>query len=634
MPSRTSAETLPACRAAARPAHPATAILLLVAMAVTLLMPGLAAAQETVRSHGWAIHGDLKYGPDFTHFDYVNPDAPKDGLVVYGVPGTFDSLNPFITSGTPGAGSQTIYDTLMVQSRDEPNSEYGLLAEWIEVEKDADGVFTAIRFGLREEARFHDGEPVRADDVVWTFNTLVEKGAPFYRFYYGNVAAVEALDDLTVEFRLSPGYNKEMPVILGQVPILPKHYWEGRDFTTTTLEPPLGSGPYRISQVRAGQSVTLERVEDYWGADVPVAVGHDNFGQIRYEYFRDRTVMLEALKAGDLDFRAENSAKFWATAYDVPAVEDGRLIQREFSHERGTGMQAFVMNSRKPIFSDVRVREAMTYLWEFEWVNRTIMYDAYTRTDSFYENSELQAEGTPGPLEMEVLEPLRDQLPPRVFTQDYTPPVDDGSGTDRSMRRRAIELLMEAGWVFEDRKLVHSETGAPFEFEILLQQDLFTPHTQALVRNVEKVGGEASIRVVDAAQYRNRLQSFDFDMIIGGWGQSLSPGNEQRDFWTSEAAERPGSRNTAGLSDPAIDALVEKLIASPDRETLVARTRALDRALLYSFPGIPMYHIGVDRFAFWNRFGFPEDPPMQGTVPSIWWVDPELDATLSRSGRE
>ncbi len=592
-------------------------------------------AQEVVRSHGWAIHGDLKYPADFEHFDYVNPDAPKGGSVVFGVPDTFDSLNPFIISGSPGAGSSAIYDTLMTTSRDEPNSEYGLLAEWIEAESDADGIFTAIRFGLREEARFHDGEPVRADDVVWTFNKLVTEGAPLYRFYYANVDEAVALDDLTVEFRLIPGENREMPVILGQVPVLPQHYWADREFARTTLEPPLGSGPYRIAEVRPGQSVTIERVEDYWGADLPVNRGHNNFDRIRYEYFRDRTVLLEAFKAGDLDIRRENSSKNWATAYDVPAVEDGRILLREFNHERGTGMQAYVMNQRRPVFQDVRVREAMTYMWDFEWVNQNIMYEAYARTDSFFENSDLEATGLPEGEELAVLEPFRDRLPERVFTEDYAPPSTDGSGNNRQQLRRAFELLQEAGWVVEDGALIHSETGAPFEIEILLVQDLFTPHTQALVRGVERLGGTATIRVVDAAQYRNRLDSFDFDVVVSGWGQSLSPGNEQRDFWSSEAAERNGSRNTAGISDPVIDELIELLIASPDRETLVARTRALDRVLLWNFPGIPMYHAKTDRIAYWNRFGIPSgEPPMLGTDSSFWWVDAELDAALRRQGRD
>ncbi|MBO6838113.1 MAG: ABC transporter substrate-binding protein [Alphaproteobacteria bacterium] len=605
--------------------------------------PPPAAAQETVRAHGWAISGDLKYPPGFPHFDYVNPDAPKGGTITLGAGGTYDSLNPFIIKGTSaiarigsgGAIAETmIFDTLMASNLDESGAEYGLLAEWIEVDSDADGIFTAVRFHLREEARFHDGEPVRADDVVWTFNTLIEQGAPQYRFYYGNVAEVVALDEHTVEFRLTPGENREIPSILGQLPILPKHYWQDREFNATTLDPPLGGGPYRITDVNAGQSITIERVKDYWAKDLPVNVGQHNFDRIRYIFFRDRVVMLEALKAGDIDFRAENSAKNWATAYDVPAVEDGRIVQKEFDHERGTGMQAYVMNTRREIFQDPVVREAMTYLWDFEWVNKTIMFDAYTRTDSFYENSELEATGLPGPKELAVLEPLRDRIPERVFTQDYEPPVTDGSGNSREPLMKALELLRQAGWnVDGNRKLVHGETGKPFAFEVLLYSDLLVPHTQALKRGVERLGGSVELRVVDAAQYQNRLQTYDFDMVVSGWPQSLSPGNEQREFFGSDAAEREGGRNLAGVRDPAVDILIEDLIASPDRETLIARTKALDRVLLWNFYAIPMFHSKTDRFAFWNRFGYPENPPMMGTNPNIWWIDPELDAALKRKGR-
>lgn len=616
------------------------------ALTVTLALQSAAppaAAQDTIRSHGWAISEELKYPPDFKHFDYVNPDAPKGGTVTLGAAGTYDTLNPFIIKGTPaiarigsgGAIAETLlYDTLMTSNLDESNSEYGLLAEWIEVDSDANGVFTAVRFHLREEARFHDGEPVLADDVVWTFNTLVEQGAPQYRFYYGNVAEVVALDDRTVEFRLTEGENREMPNILGQIPVLPKHYWENRDFNATTLDPPLGGGPYKITDVKAGQSITIERVKDYWAKDLPVNVGQHNFDRIRYIYFRDRVVMLEALKAGDIDFRAENSAKNWTTAYDVPAVEDGRIIQKEFAHERGTGMQAFVMNTRRDIFHDVKVREAMTYLWDFEWVNKTIMFDAYTRTDSYYENSELEATGLPGEKELAVLEPLRDQIPERVFTQDYEPPKTDGTGNSREPLKKALELLREAGWTIDgNRKLVHSETGRHFAFEVLLYSDLLVPHTQALKRGVERLGGTVDLRVVDAAQYQNRTQTYDYDMIVSGWGQSLSPGNEQREFFGSEAAARDGSRNTAGVRNPAVDILIEELIASPDRETLVARTRALDRVLLWNFYAIPMFHSKTDRLAFWNRFGFPENPPMMGTSLNFWWIDPALDAALQRKGR-
>lgn len=604
-------------------------LLIAIGVALGLAAPTPLAAQETIRSHGWAIHGSLKYPDSFPHFDYVNPEAPKGGSVVFGAAGTFDSLNPFILKGNPAQGASDIYDTLMVSSRDEANSEYGLLAERLEVDVDADGIYTAIRFYLRAEARFHDEEPVRADDVVWSFNALREKGRPFFGFYYGNVVEAIALDDRTVEFRLSPGENKEMPLTLGQVPVMPRHYWEGRDFEAATLEPPLGSGPYRIRDVRPGESLTLERVPDYWAANLPVNRGHHNFDVIRYDYYRDRVVMLEALKGGEVDFRRENSAKFWATAYDVPAVKEGRLLQREFSHGRSTGMQAFVMNTRKPVFQDPRVREAMTYLWDFEWVNRNIMYEAYARTDSYFENSYLEADGLPGPAELAVLEPLRGDIPVRALTQRYSPPATDGTGNNRESLRRAMNLMREAGWEIQDGILTHTESGIPFRFEILLTQDLLVPHSQALVRGVERIGGQAIIpQPVDAAQYQSRLDTYDFDVVVSGWGQSLSPGNEQREYWGSAAALRDGSRNLSGIQSNAIDTLIEALIASPDRETLIERTRALDRVLSWSFLGIPMFHTKTDRLAYWNRFGIPDEEPMLGTSPDFWWIDPERDAVL------
>ncbi|MBP5858989.1 ABC transporter substrate-binding protein [Marivibrio halodurans] len=594
-----------------------------------VLIGVVAKAQEPERHHGFAIHGDLKYGPDFPHFDYVNPDAPKGGTVTRLGRGTFDSLNPFIIKGTPAGAAAAVYDTLMTQPMDEPNTEYGLLAEWISVSDDK----RTVTFGLRPEARFHDGHPVEATDVVWTFDTLREKGAPLYRYYYSAVDKAVAVDAHTVEFHLGEGMNQEMPVILGQLPVLPEHYWADKDFATTTLEPPLGSGPYRVADVDAGKAITLERVEDYWGADLPVNIGINNFDRIVYQYYRDPVVAIEALKAGEIDIRYENSSKFWATAYDVPAVEKGRLIKREFPHHRVAPMQGYIFNLRRPLFQDPKVREALTYLWNFEWVNKTIMYDSYVRTDSYFDNSDLEATGTPGPLEMEVLEPLRDQLPPRVFTQDYAPPASAPTDMDRNNLKAALGLLKEAGWVVnENRKLVHGETGEPFAFEILLHSDQFVPHTQSLERAVERLGGDVEIRPVDDAQYQNRVDNFDFDMTIELFGQSHSPGNEQLDFWGSAAADRPGSRNAIGIKNPAIDTLIEKLIASPDRETLVARTKALDRALLWNFYLIPMYHSEADRYIYWDKFGIPETVPSQGMTPEIWWVDPEKAAALGKAG--
>lgn len=581
-------------------------------------------------SHGLALGHEKKYGPDFTHFDYVNPDAPKGGSVTFAALGSFDSLNPFIIKGSPGAGSSSIYDTLMSSPQDEIFAQYGLLAETVEVPDDN----SWVQYVLREEARFHDGHPIRAEDVIWTFNSLKEKGRPFYRYYYGNVEQVVEVDERTVRFDFKPGHNAELALILGQLPVLPKHYWETRDFEKTTLEPPLGSAAYRIASVDAGRAVVMERVEDYWGADLPVNKGRDNYDRIRYEYYRDPTVALEAFKAGNIDIRSENTAKFWATAYDIPAVEDGRIIKQKFPHSRSAGMQAYVMNTRKPLFQDVRVREAIINAWDYEWVNNNITYGAYTRTQSYFANSELASTGLPQDEELEILESLRGRIPDQVFSEPFSLPETDGSGNNRENLRKAYELLQEAGWVVKDKKLVNAETGELFRFEIMLRGEALVPHTQPLVRSLKRLGIEANIRTVEDAQYESRLENYDFDMIVSGWGQSLSPGNEQRDYWGSDTVERPGGRNLIGVQDDAIDELIELIISAPNRSSLVQRTRALDRVLLWNQFVIPMFHIDADRIVYWNRFGMPEDIPFKGVDTSAWWIDPEKDAALQQKGRK
>ncbi len=604
----------------------------MVAIATSGILPALA---EGLKGTGGPIHGlalghDLKYGPEFKHFDYVNPDAPKGGSVTFAALGSFDSLNPFIIKGSPGAGSSSIYDTLMVSPQDEIFAQYGLLAESVEVPDDN----SWVQYVLREEARFHDGHPIRAEDVIWTFENLRDKGRPFYRYYYGNVEQVVAIDDRTVRFNFKPGDNAELSLILGQLPVLPKHYWADRDFEKTTLDAPLGSAAYRIASVDPGRAVVMERVEDYWAADLPVNKGRDNYASIRYEYYRDPTVALESFKAGNIDIRAENTAKFWATAYDIPAVKDGRIIKKEFPHGRSAGMQAYVMNLRNPLFQDVRVREAIILAWDFEWVNANITYGAYKRTESYFANSELASSGLPQGEELEILEGLRGRIPDQVFTEPYALPTTDGSGNNRENLRKAYELLQQAGWEVKDKKLVNAETGEPFEFEIMLRGEALVPHTQPLVRSLKRLGIEANIRAVEDAQYESRLENYDFDMIVSGWGQSLSPGNEQRDFWGSDTADRPGGRNLIGVRDPAIDELIELVISAPNRESLVQRTRALDRVLLWNQFVIPMFHINVDRIAYWNRFGIPDKPiPLQGVDTSAWWIDPEKDAALQQKGR-
>jgi len=589
----------------------------LLTLLLSLSIPAAAlAADGVVRSHGLAIHGDLKYGPDFTHFDYVDPKAPKRGELRLAAQGDFDSFNPFIVKGTPAAGLTALYDTLLTASADEPFSEYGLLAEAIELPADR----SWVTFHLRPQARWHDGKPVTADDVLWSFETLRSKGLPYFRSYYANVAKAEKVGERGVKFTFQPGTNPELPLILGQLPVLPKHWWATRDFEKTTLEPPLGSGAYKVDSFDPGRRVTYRRVPDYWGKDLPVNVGRDNFDVRITDYYLDPTVMFEAFKSGNYDIKIENSAKNWATGYDFPARRDGRVKVESFPHDRPAGMQGFAFNLRRERFRDPRVRQALGEAFDFEWSNRNLFYDQYTRTRSFFDNSELAATGLPGPLELAVLEPLRDQLPPEVFTQEFQPPRTDGSGNNRANLGRAVKLLGEAGWKVDpkSKKLVDAQ-GKPFQFEILLVDPMFERVVLPFVKNLERLGVEAKVRTVDTAQYQRRLEDFDFDMIVQVWPQSLSPGNEQRDFWGSAAAEQKGSMNFAGVKNPAVDSLIESVIAAPDRASLVARVRALDRALQWQYLVIPHWHLGTDRIAYWDEFGRPAVVPAQGVQLDTWW---------------
>jgi microcin C transport system substrate-binding protein len=574
--------------------------------------------------HGLSMYGDLKYPPGFKHFDYVNPNAPKGGLVKLAAIGTFDNLNPFILRGVAAAASLQTFDTLLASSADEPFSEYGLVAESLEVPDDRSWVI----FNLRPEARFHDGSPITADDVVFSLNILKTKGHPQLRFYYQAVVKAEALNPHRVKFTFAPGENRELPLIIGQLPIFSKAYWQGRDFEKTTLEPPLGSGPYKVESVDPGRSITLKRVEDYWGAKLPVNVGRNNFDRIRTDYYRDSTVALEAFKAGQYDFRVENSAKNWATGYDSPALRQGLIVKENIPNGRPTGMQAYAFNIRRPIFADPRVREALAYAFDFEWTNRTLFYGAYTRTESYFSNSELASRGLPEGEELDVLNKFRDKLPPEVFTTTYQAPKTDGNGNIRPNLLKALDLLGQAGWHVEKDKLVNA-AGEPMRFEVLLYDPSFERVTLPFARNLKRIGIEATVRTVDVSQYQNRMDHRDFDMIVMSWGESLSPGNEQRDFWSSAAADAAGSRNVVGIKNPAIDGLVDLLIAAPSREALVARTRALDRALLWGFYVIPQWHLTVDRVASWAKLSRPAVTPTQGVQFDAWWIDPKKEQTVA-----
>ncbi len=599
---------------------------LVLALAVCLGLSQLTAAAERAGpAHAIAMHGTPKYQPGFRHFDYVNPAAPKGGTLRVAVQGTFDSFNPFIPKGNAGAGNP--YESLLASSADEPFTQYGLIAETIEVPRDRSWAI----FTLRPQARWHDGKPITVDDVIWSLETLKTRGQPFFRFYYGGVAGAEQIGPRQVKFTFSDRGNRELPLIVGQLPILPKHYWESRDFEKTTLEPPLGSGPYRVTDFEPGRYVVTERVTDYWGAKLPVNVGQNNFDRIRYDYYRDDTVIRQALKAGEIDFRLENQAKAWALDYDVPAVQRGWLIKEEIRHFSPTGMQAFVYNTRRELFSDRTVREALAYAFDFEWTNRNLFFGQYARTESYFSNSELAAAGLPEGRELNVLDRYRERVPIELFHRPYKAPSTDGSGWPRQNLARAFALLEEAGWVVRDMKLVNEDTGAGFSFEILLVSPAFERIVLPFVRNLKRLGIDARVRLVDQSQYINRIRSFDFDMIVSGWGASESPGNEQRSYWTSAAASSPAASNYAGVNDPVVDELVELLINAPDRKSLVARARALDRVLLFGYYVIPQWHLRMQRVLYWDKFSRPEVTPRTGTSIDYWWFDEAKAARLERA---
>ncbi len=597
------------------------------ALAALALAPLPGMTGEVTPRHGIAMHGEPKYGPDFAHFDYVDPEAPKGGTVRLSAIGTFDTLNPYTLRGVSATGLGYLFETLMTSSLDEAFTEYGLIAQSVEVPEDR----SWVAFTLRPEARFHDGRPITAEDVIWSFETLRAKGDPFYRAYYANVATAEAQGERKVKFTFEPGDNRELPLIMGQLPVLPKHYWEGREFEKTTLEPPVGSGPYRIESFEPGRSITYVRDPDHWGRDLPVMRGLHNFERIRYDYYRDSTVALEAFKAGTVDFRAENNSKLWASAYDVPQVRNGQIVLLTVPHEIPTGMQGFALNLRRPPFQDAKVRQALAYAFDFEWSNKNLFYGQYSRTDSYFSNSELAARGLPEGEELAILEQFRGRIPEEVFTTPFAPPATDGSGNNRENLRKAAQLLKEAGWSVREGRLVNAQ-GEPFEFEILLSSADFERIAQPFARSLERLGIEARIRTVDPAQYQNRMETNDYDMTVEVFGQSLSPGNEQRDFWGSASADIPGGRNTLGIKDPVVDELVNLVIAAPSRESLVARTRALDRVLLSGHYVVPHWHIRSFRVAFWNMFGRPDRFPKYGFAFDAWWVDEEKLAELGRRG--
>ena len=569
--------------------------------------------------HGIAMHGELKYPADFSHFDYVNPEAPKGGeLKLSVVANGFDSFNPFVIRGISAAGINAyVYDTLLESSADEPFSEYGLIAESVEVPEDRSFVI----FNLNKEARFQDGEPITAEDVKFSYRILTTEGHPFYRNYYADVDKVTIENSHRIRFDFAQTNNRELPLILGQMPVLPEHFWQDREFESSGLTIPVGSGPYRIASFDAGRSITYQRVDDYWAKDLGVRKGRFNFDTISYEYYNDDTVALEAFKAGNFDFRQETSAKNWATAYTGRQFESGDIEKEAIEHHRPTGMQGFIFNTRKPVFRDPLVREALAYGFDFQWANQNLFFGQYTRTSSYFENSDLASSGLPEGRELEILEAYRDQLSPDVFTEAYFPP-DTGKGVSlRDNLRTALKLLTEAGYQIKNGKMVHQETGKPLAFEILLFQKSFERVVLPFKQNLGKLGIDVSVRLVDSNQYVQRVRSFDFDMITQVLPQSDSPGNEQRDYWHSSNADVPGSRNFMGVSDPVIDELVNMVIQAPDREELVRRVHALDRVLLNGHYVIPHWHLRKDRVAYWNHLKRPANTPKNGIDLNNWWSE-------------
>ncbi len=588
--------------------------------------------------HGLSLFGDLKYPAGFTHFEYVNPKAPRGGLVRQVAVGTFDNFNIVIggVKGAIAAGISIIYDRLMASSLDEVSTEYGLLAESVSHPDD----FSSCTYRLRPQAKWHDGKPVTPDDVIFSFEAF-KKHDPQLSAYYRHVVKAEKTGERDITFTFDQAGNRELPQIVGQLNVLPKHWWEAkdsqgrqRDIALTTIEPPLGSGAYKVKAFVAGRSVSYERVADYWGNDINVNVGTNNFDELRYEYFRDSTVALEAFKADNLDWRYENSAKDWATAYDFPAVREKRVLLEEFDIRNFGIMQCFAFNTRRDKFKDPRVRRAFNYAFDFEEMNKQIFFGQYRRINSFFEGTELASTGLPQGLELEILQTVKDKVPAEVFTTPFTNPKGGDAAAVRNNMREALRLFREAGWEVKDQKLTHVKTGEKMQVEVLLSQPTFERIVSFWKPLLERVGVDVSIRVVDATQYENRQRSWDFDIILASWGQSLSPGNEQRGFWGSKSADQAGSRNFVGIRDAAIDALIERVIFAKNRLELIAATQALDRVLLANHFVVPQWTYGKVRTARWDRFGRPDPLPKYGMAafPTVWWWDAEKAAkTGSRS---
>lgn len=576
-------------------------------------------------THGIAIFGDVKYPENFTHFDYTNPDALKGGVIKMASFGSYDTFNPFIIKGNSAAGSSSLHCSLLTPSEDEPMSFYAYLAEKVELAPDRKSEL----FTLNKNAKFSDGSPVTADDVIFSFQTLMKKGTPIFEQYYKDVKNVEKINDHQIKFTFTTDKNRELPVILGQLPVISKAYYTKHDFEKADLTPPVGCGPYKIDSFKPGQSVNYKRISNWWAANLPSQKGLHNF-DITYVYYRDQNVLFEAFKSGDHDFRSENIAKNWATGYKIPAVSDGKIILQEANDSLPKGMQINVLNMRKPLFQDRKVREALAKAFDFEWANKNLFFNSYTRSLSFFSNSPMASSGLPKGEELKILESFKDQLPAELFTKEFKLPITNGSGNDRRVLAESDKLLKEAGWIVKGGKRVNEKTGEPFTFEFLLADPAYERVALALQRNLAPLGIVMTTRTVTPSQYIERVQNYDYDMITFVFAESETPGNEQRWYWNSKEADVKNGYNFSGIKSPIVDQLIELVISAPDRPTLEARVHALDRVLLWQYIGIPEYHSNKTRIAYWNKFGQPKIKPKDGVGFSTWWVDPGLAAKLRR----
>jgi ABC-type oligopeptide transport system substrate-binding subunit len=575
-----------------------------------LITPAIARAEPM---HAIAMHGDPKYGAGFTHFEYTNPDAPTGGRLVMSRTGTFNSLNPFILRGNPADGRSLVFESLMARSDDEPFTLYGLIAESIEVPKDRSWVI----FRLNPGARFQDGQPVTVDDVIFSLKTLRDHGRPNHHAYYSQVTGIERVGQRGVRFRLGDGGDRELPLILGLMPVLPKHWFKDRAFDRVSLDRIPASGPYKVARVEPGRSIVYQRDPNYWGRNLAVNAGRYNFDEVRYEYFRDDDLALEAFRAGTIDFRQETSPRKWAVAYEGEALRQGRIVKRVLPNGRPAGMNALVFNTRRPLFEDRQVRKALIEAFNFEWMNRKLFYDAYTRTQSFFENSELEAPLTPGADERALAKDLGAARHPALATALAPMPRSTQSG--RENLKNAKQILDSLGFSVREGQLV-SPAGKPVSFEILLNDPANMRVAQQYARDLERLGIVAEARLVDESQYQERLNTYDFDMIIYFWGQSLSPGNEQAFYWGGGTADRPGTRNYMGVRDPLVDKLVSRITGAATRDELITATRLLDRVLRAGLYVLPLYYLDGDRVAYWNRIAMPEVTPLMGYSPETWWA--------------